>query len=144
MKFRWFPFAAIPVMAGGLLFAQAPAPAPAPAPGAHQNWRANRAERMAQFLNLTDAQKEQAKAVFQDARQQAASTHQQLKQTRQTLVQAIKANDTQQIQKLSSDEGVLMGKLMNIRGDAFAKIYQTLTPDQRAKLDQFLARHKMS
>ena len=86
-------------------------------------------------LNLTDAQKAQAKSIFQGARQSAQPVRQQLMETRKSLRAAIKANNTAQIQQLSATEGNELGQLAAIRGSAFAKVYQTLTPDQQQKLD---------
>jgi len=86
-------------------------------------------------LNLTDAQKAQTKSIFQAAHQSAQPVRQQLMQTRQSLRAAIKADDTAQIQQLSATEGSEMGQLAAIRSSAFAKMYQTLTPDQKQKLD---------
>jgi Spy/CpxP family protein refolding chaperone len=93
-------------------------------------------------LNLTDAQKAQAKSIFQGARQSAQPVRQQLMETRKSLRAAIKANDTAQIQQLSATEGNEIGQLAAIRGSAFAKVYQTLTPDQKQKADALeQARH---
>lgn len=83
---------------------------------------------------LTDSQKAQAKGVFQQARQSAQPIRQQLMETRKSLRAAIQSNDADQIQKLSATEGNEMGQLMAIRSSAFAKVYQTLTPDQKQKV----------
>jgi Spy/CpxP family protein refolding chaperone len=93
-------------------------------------------------LNLTDAQKTQAKSIFQGARQSAQPVRQQLMETRKSLRAAIKSNDTAQIQQLSATEGKEIGQLTAIRGSAFAKVYQTLTPEQKQKADALeQARH---
>ena len=93
-------------------------------------------------LNLTDAQKAQAKTVFQGARQSAQPVRQQLMETRKSLRAAIKANDMAQVRQLSATEGSEIGQLAAIRGSAFAKVYQTLTPDQKQKVDAIeQARH---
>jgi len=88
-------------------------------------------------LNLTTAQKTQAKSIFQDARQSAQPVRQQLQQTRQALRAAVQANDAAQIQQLSTTEGGEMGQLTAIRSSAMAKVYQILTPDQQQKLAEF-------
>ena len=110
---------------------------------ARQQWHGH--GRFGQFmseLNLTDAQKTQAKSVFQGARQSAEPVRQQLMETRKSLRAAIKANDTAQIQQLSATEGKEIGQLTAIRGSAFAKVYQTLTPEQKQKADALeQARH---
>jgi Spy/CpxP family protein refolding chaperone len=110
---------------------------------ARQQWHGH--ARFGQFmseLNLTDAQKAQAKSIFQGARQSAQPVRQQLMETRMSLRAAIKANDTAQIQQLSATEGKEIGQLTAIRGSAFAKVYQTLTPEQKQKADALeQARH---
>jgi Spy/CpxP family protein refolding chaperone len=83
---------------------------------------------------LTDSQKTQAKSVFQQARQAAKPVREQLMTTRKSLRAAVEAGNTAQIQQLSASEGQEIGQLMAIRSSAFSKVYQTLSPDQKAKL----------
>jgi Spy/CpxP family protein refolding chaperone len=115
-------------LAAGMALAQTAAP--------HHNYRAAGRQRMMQALNLTDAQKAQAKSIFDQARQSTAPLRAELKQDREALRAAVKADDTAQIGKLSSKEGQVIGKLMTVRTEAMAKFYQQLTPEQRAKADQ--------
>jgi Spy/CpxP family protein refolding chaperone len=86
------------------------------------------------FLNLTDAQQSQAKAIFEDARQSAEPVRSQLKQTRESLRAAVQSNNTAQIQQLSATEGSEIGQLSAIHSGAMAKVYQILTPEQQQKL----------
>ena len=137
MKRRLTMFAATGAMAAGLMFAQqAPAVQQGgnhiPRQGNHMMFR----QRMAQRLNLTDAQKAQAKSIFQATRQSTLAVRNDLKANREALAAAVKANDTAQIEKLSRKQGELVGKLTVARTEAMAKFYQTLTPEQRAKVDQ--------
>jgi Spy/CpxP family protein refolding chaperone len=97
-------------------------------------------QRLMQALNLTDDQKAQAKAIFQQARQSSQSVRDQLKQNGEALAAAVKANDTAQIQTLSAQQGTLRGQLLAIQSEAMAKFYNTLTPDQKAKADQMRQR----
>ncbi len=137
MKSNLTRFAAVTALAAGMAFAQQATPAPQPAPGKPAAGTHARAHhRMMQDLNLTDAQKQQAKAIFQQARQTAQPIRQQLRQNRQAMAAAVKANDTAQIQNLAATQGTLRGQAMAIRAQALAKFYTTLTPDQRAKADQ--------
>lgn len=141
MKNKWFRLIAVPAMAGGLLLAagQEVTTQPNPAvPQNHQRWQ-RRKEAIAKYLNLTDAQKEQAKAELQSARASAQPVRAQLRQLHQDMFQAIRANDTAKIEQLSAQEGSLKGQLTTIRNEAFAKIYSNLTPEQRAKADQLPA-----
>lgn len=130
-------FAIFAALAAGIAFAQAPT---APAQPASSNEpfarRAAARHRLLEELNLTDAQREQLRSIFQQAKQSAQPVRQQLKQNREALAAAVKANDTAQIPRLSQAEGNLMGQLITIRSEAKAKFYNTLTPEQRAKADQ--------
>ncbi|HLH00737.1 MAG TPA: Spy/CpxP family protein refolding chaperone [Bryobacteraceae bacterium] len=82
---------------------------------------------------LTESQKAQAKTVFQEARQSAQPIRQQLRETRKDMRQAVQTGNTAKIQQLSTTEGNEMGQLMAIRSSAFSKVYQTLSPEQKAK-----------
>ena len=132
-------FATVAAMAAGMTFAQTQPPA-APAQPQPGKMRAGRKgavrKRMMQQLNLTDAQKAQAKAIFQQAKQNAQPLKEQLKQNRAALSAAVKANDVAQIHSLSLQRGNLEGQMLGIRSEARAKFYAGLTPDQRAKADQ--------
>lgn len=134
-------------LATGMLFAQTPAPsapaanAPAAHERAHNGMRQHR-ERMAKELNLTDAQKQQAKSIFQNARETAKPVREELKQTRLALREAAKTGKSGEIRELSAKQGNLMGKMTAIRTEAFSKFYQVLTPEQRAKADQMQQQHR--
>ena len=115
-------------MAAGMMLAQ---------PAAKQPERRGMfRQKMAQELNLNDTQKAQAKSIFANARQAAEPLRAELKQDREAMRVAVKTNDAAQIEKLSRQEGQVLGKLMAVRTEAMAKFYQSLTPEQRAKVDQ--------
>ena len=84
-----------------------------------------------QALNLTDAQKQQAKTIFQETRERTKPIRAELRQNREALYAAIKADNRPEIQKLSKADGELMGRLMVARNEAKAKFYTLLTPEQR-------------
>ncbi len=135
MKRQLMKFAAVAALATGIVFAQAP-PSNPPQRGA-RNFGHQRVMRMAQALNLTDAQKQQAKTIFQQARQTAEPIRAQLKQNRQALATAAKTgNGDAAIQQLATTQGSLLGQLVAIRTQAFSKFYATLTPEQRTQADQ--------
>jgi Spy/CpxP family protein refolding chaperone len=140
MKSKWFRFAGASILAAGMCFVYAETPAQQPQ--AHQKsanrqeWAQRRFDRMATYLNLTDAQKTQAQQYMQEARTSAKALMPELKQNREALQAAIKADNKADIERLSAEKGRLMGKMMAIHSEAFAKVYQTLTPDQKAKADQ--------
>ena len=98
---------------------------------------ANLRQRVIKNLSLTDAQKAQAKTIFQAAKTANAPIRTQLQGIRQQMATAIKStNGAAQIQTLAGQAGVLQGQLMANRADAMAKFWAILTPDQQTKLDQ--------
>jgi Spy/CpxP family protein refolding chaperone len=136
MKRQLTKFAAVTALASAMMFAQAPSPSPNPQARPHNFIRQHMA-RIAQQLNLTDAQKQHAKTIFQQARQTAQPVREQLKQNRQALAEAAKAgNSDPTIQQLAVTQGNLLGQMVAVRTEAFAKFYATLTPEQRTKADQ--------
>jgi Spy/CpxP family protein refolding chaperone len=141
MRLSLMKYAAVAALATGMVFAQAPTNNSQPAaPSAQQGrhgFMRRHVDRIAQMLNLTDAQKQQARAIFQQARQSAQPVRQQLKQSREVLTAAAKANkDDAEIQKLAAEQGRLLGQMVAIRTEASAKFYHLLTPEQRVKADQ--------
>ncbi len=139
MKNNLLRLAGIGALATGMIFAQTTAgSASATAPQPAQNRQARRARgrnRMANYLNLTPVQREQAKQVMKEAHAQSASLRQQLKQDRAELATAVKSGNDAQIDRLTKSEAPLMAQMAAIRAHAFEKIYATLTPAQKAKAD---------
>jgi Spy/CpxP family protein refolding chaperone len=135
MKNTWLRFAAAAAVAGGMLLA-AQEVGSQPAPPAEQQHRSHQgAARIARYLNLTPAQEAGARAELRAARQSARPMRQQLKQVRMAMFQAVRANDAAGIQRLSARQAHLRGSILAMREEAFARIYRTLTPEQRAKAD---------
>jgi Spy/CpxP family protein refolding chaperone len=141
MTKNWFRFIAVPAIAGGIMIAAAQEPSgdqPAPPQPQQQSPRRSGA-RLAQYLNLTPAQQQAATAQMQQARAAGQPIRRQLMQVRQQMSQAIRANDAAGIQQLSAQEANLKGQLTALRSTAFARIYSSLTPEQKAKADQLPA-----
>jgi Spy/CpxP family protein refolding chaperone len=101
---------------------------------------ANLRQRVIKNLNLTDAQKAQAKTIFQDAKAAAALVRPQLQASRQAMATAIKAGDANSISALAAEMGKSQVQLTVIRSTAMAKLYAILTPDQQTKLGQMQAK----
>lgn len=130
------------MLAAGMVFAQA-APKPGAGQGVHSFARRQGVhQRMMQALNLTDAQKQQAKSIFQQSRESMKPVFRELRQNRQALEIAVKANDQTKIEQLAAKQGHLRGKMMTARAEAMAKVYQILTPEQRSKADQMMQNAK--
>jgi Spy/CpxP family protein refolding chaperone len=141
MKKQLFQFAGVTALSAVMVFAQTPAsgtqPAPEKAPFSHPVFGH---QKMMEALNLTPAQKQQAETIFGAAREKARPIRQEMQQNRAALTAAVKANNSAQIERLSVQQGNLMGKTLAIRTQARAKFYLTLTPEQRMKADQMFER----
>jgi Spy/CpxP family protein refolding chaperone len=144
MKHQFLKLTAAAVLAGATAMAQTPAPAESAQPGMRQHAfkRGMARQRMMQALNLTDSQKQQAKAIFQQTRENTKPIVDELKTNRQALSAAIKANDVGQIHSLSAKQGKLRGQILAARSEGKAKFYALLTPDQKAKADQMHAQFR--
>ena len=154
MRQTFLRLAATGTVAAGLVFAQAPAQtAPEgqtnsqtnqsqpnqsqstrPKTGAER--RENAHERLMNALNLTPAQREQARTIFREEQQSIKPVREQLKENRAAMAAAVKADNKAEIQRLANQGGQLMGKVIASRSEAMAKFYRTLTPAQRAKAEQ--------
>jgi Spy/CpxP family protein refolding chaperone len=137
MRQRVVHFAAVTAFAAGMALAQTPATGTPPAaekgPFRHPVFGHRQ---MMQALNLTTAQQQQADTIFSDARQKAQPIRQEIRQNKEALYAAVKANDTSEIERLSSQQGKLKGAALAIRSEAMAKFYVILTPEQRTKWEQ--------
>ena len=141
-----FKLAAAAALAAGLALSQTtPAPDQPAQPGAARRLKMGRGmlrHRAMKALNLTDSQKQQAKAIFEQTKQNVKPIAEQLKQNREALAAAIKANNVTQIQTLAGQQGALQGQLIAARAESQAKFYALLTPEQRTKADQLHERVK--
>jgi Spy/CpxP family protein refolding chaperone len=142
MKQNWMKLALAAALATGLTVAQTATPQPGERQGEKRRGpRGGMLERMASHLNLTEAQREQAKAAFQDAREQSQPVMEQLRTTRQELADAVKSGKTEvEIDMIARRQGELMGQLAGIQSKAMAKVYATLTPEQREKANELRER----
>lgn len=128
---------AVALVAGGFLIAQTTTPPQGQGRGRAALRAAAGANVLARInwvLNLTDAQKTQAKQIFSNAQQQGATIRQQMQQDRKSLLAAIKSGSTANIDTLSNTIAGEQGQLLGIRAKAVAQFYQILTPDQQTKL----------
>lgn len=149
MRNSLITYALAAICASGIAFTQTPTPDSGPntvntQPGRRKAMRGQwNLEHLSQTLNLTDSQKTRAQTIFQTARQSAEPIRQELKQNREELRAATKvSNNDGQIEKLATEQGRLLGKLIGIHAAASAKFYQILTPEQRAKADEMRERFR--
>jgi Spy/CpxP family protein refolding chaperone len=133
MRQRVIHFAAVTALAAGMAVAQTPATSTQRVPFRHPVFGH---QQMMQALNLTTTQQKQADTIFSDARQKAQPIRQEIRQNREALYAAVKANNTSEIDRLSSHQGELQGAALAVRSEAMAKFYAILTPGQRTKWDE--------
>lgn len=141
MHKRLVATAALAAMAVGLAYAQAPGRTRRLAQGQRAQTNAEQmqqrhVQRLATLLDLTEAQKQQTAAIFENARQQASAVAPQVRTAETSLRDAVKANNVAQIDSLAAEIGRLHGQMRAIRAKSDAEFYALLTPEQRQKYDE--------
>lgn len=104
--------------------------------------RAGLSEKMAQKLNLTDAQKAQVKSLQDQFRTDNAAFIQNFRQTMQDVRAAKQANDTVKLDALRPTVESQKAQMKTLRQAQRDKIRNILTADQRAQLDALKAQHE--
>ena len=100
-------------------------------------------EHLSRELSLTDAQKEQAKALFEAQRATAEERHKQLEAIH-TQIEAATANgqfDEATIRPLASQQAQLMTEEMIDHLRLHSKLFALLTTEQKAKAGEMMKRH---
>ena len=130
----------------GLLFGATAALAQRPGghgpggPGGPGGPKQNRVDFLGTVLSLTDVQKTQAAAIFEQAQTASASLRETQAQQHAALQDAAKSNAADgTIDDLAATLGATSGQLAAIHTKAFAKFYALLTTEQRTKLDELHA-----
>jgi len=87
---------------------------------------------MARNLNLSDAQRQQARGIFQDLRAQAQPIRTQLQQGRLALVNAaVAGKSADELNQLAQAQAAPAAQLAVLRAQALGKFYAILTPAQQ-------------
>lgn len=95
---------------------------------------------LAGYLTLTDAQKTQAKTIFDAAQTAGESARGSLTAAEEALRTAVKANRADsELDRLAAAIGVIQGQMAGIRAKADAKFYALLTAEQKTKFDALQA-----
>jgi len=117
--------------------------------GPHGDWKGGRghkegafSEKMAEKLNLSDAQKAQMKEVRKAFREQNKAFFESAKATREQFHEAKKANDTAKLEALRPTMEAQRTQMDKLRADEMAQVRAILTPEQQAQFDAFKAAHK--
>ena len=95
-------------------------------------------EHMARELNLTDAQKQQVKAIMESAESSADGIHAKLEEVHKQL-DAATANgqfDEAQVRALANQQGQLEADMTVEHLRAMSKMFAILTPEQRVKAEE--------
>ena len=95
-------------------------------------------EHMAKVLNLTDAQKQQVKAIMDSTESAAKDIHAKLEETQKQLAAAT-ANgqfDEAQVRTLANQKGQLEADMTVEHLRAMSKVFAILTPEQRVKAEE--------
>jgi Spy/CpxP family protein refolding chaperone len=101
----------------------------------------NRLDFLAGYLTLTDAQKTQAKTIFDAATTAATTAQGQLTAAHDALTAAVKTNRADsELDRLAAAIGVIHGQLEAIHAKAMAKFYALLTAEQKTKYDTINSR----
>lgn len=87
-------------------------------------------------LSLTPQQQQQASTIFSEAATNAKATHDQMRAAHDSLKAAIQKNDSAGIEQAANTIGNLTTQMITAHSKAQAAFYQTLTPDQQAKMNQ--------
>ena len=116
-------------------------------PGGDERMRggptADMIEHISRELNLTDAQKEQAKAIFEAQQASEQERHVKLEDIHKQI-DAATANgqfDEATVRPLATQQAQLMADEMVDHLRMHAKLYSLLTPEQRTKADQMMKSH---
>lgn len=100
-------------------------------------------EHMSRELSLTEAQKEQAKAIMEAGRASAEQRHAKIEEI-QKQIQAATANgqfDEATVRPLANQQAQLMADEMVEHLQMHSKMYSLLTPEQRTKADAMMKQH---
>ena len=107
-------------------------------PGGHRGGHGDMVEHMAQMLNLTDAQKEQVKAIIASAEASGKDIHTKLGEVHKQI-EAATANgqfDETQVRALASQQAQLEADMMVEHLRVKSKIFGILTAEQRTKAEE--------
>ena len=117
------------------VFALAPLSSPAYAFPHHGDEGMHHMERMADALNLTEAQRQQFKQIHRDGRNAGMTLHDAMQDNREAMMKLDPGakNYSAQVAKLAAEMGELVKQMGIHRGEQRRKVYDILTPEQRNK-----------
>src|SRR5688572_16436487 len=114
----------------------------APHGGKGGHGKAGFVEKMAQKLDLSEAQKLQIAEIHKSTREQNAAFFESARQTRQAFKEAKKAGDTVRTDALKATMDSQKAQMKQIREAEMQRVLQILTPAQREKFEAMKADRK--
>ena len=102
----------------------------------HHGHRGIFGRKMAEKLNLTDAQRAQVRDIMKASRQENQAFFQSVRATREEFRAAKQAGDTAKLEALKPTIQSQRAQMKQIRAANEAKIAQVLTPEQNAQWQQ--------
>ena len=133
---KWFIGAAVVAVSASLAIAM---PQDGKGWGGHRGHGAY-GEKLAQKLNLTDAQKQQLRDLNANFRKENAAFFQSFRQTMKDVRAAKEANDTAKLDALKPTVESQKAQMKQLREAQDAKILSILTPDQQAQFKALQAK----
>jgi Spy/CpxP family protein refolding chaperone len=109
--------------------------------GAGKGWghgghrRGGMSAHLAQKLNLTDAQKDQMKALHRSFREDNKAFFETMRQTRQEMKAAREAGDTAKVESLKATFQSQRAQMKQLHDAQKEKFLAILTPEQRTQFD---------
>ena len=110
--------------------------------GEGRHHRGFMSERMAQKLNLTDAQKAQIKDLNKQFREQNKAFFESARATFKEYRAAKQANDTAKMQQLQPAVDANKAQMKQLREAQRTQVLSVLTPEQRTQLEAWKAQHQ--
>ncbi len=134
---KWMTMAAVVTLSASLAFA---APHEGGKRGRHgRHGGAELGERMATKLNLTDAQKQQIRAISEGFRANNKVAFENARTLRSEFREAKKANDTAKLEALKPQLEAQRTQMRQLREAHQAQIVAVLTPEQRTQWEALKA-----
>ncbi len=136
--------AALAVMLGAAIAkAQTADEGAPPPPMHHMGMEGHGMGFFAKYLNLTDEQRTQMKAVLQKEHAAAKPLHQQLHQMEQQLKQYEEGSyDEAKVQGIVSQQAQALVQMKVHETRVHSELFQILTPDQQARMKDFEAKRE--
>jgi protein CpxP len=133
-KNKWITMAAVVALSATVAFA-----APHEGRGGRHGRGGEFGARMAEKLNLSDAQKQQIKDLQTNFRESNKAFFDQVRDTHKQMAEAREANDTARLDALKATAESQHAQMKQLRDQQQQRIAALLTPEQRAQLDAMKA-----